>query len=84
MHCAASDPTTEPNRFFEHGCSNPGVESMVNSNVGGIGSRYVGSDVGGIAVMRRSDGSVSEDESGSVYGDRAFDMSSQAWVKARS
>ena len=51
----------------EHGCSEPGVESMVNTNVGGIGSRYVGSDVGG-----------------SVSGDMSFEMSSQAWVEARS
>ncbi len=57
---------------------------MVNTNVGGIGSRYVGSDVSGVAVRRGFDGSVSEDEGGSVSGGRALDMSSQAWVETRS
>ena len=37
----------------------------------------VGSDVGGSAVKRGLDGSVSEDDGGSVSGDRALDMSSQ-------
>ena len=53
--------------FFEHRCVEPGVESMVNNNVGGIGSRYVGSNVGG-----------------SVSGDMLFEMSSHAWMEARS
>ncbi len=44
----------------------------------GAGSRYVRSDVGGVAVRRGAGGSVSEDEGGSVYGDRALEMSSQA------
>ncbi len=55
----------------------------MNSNVGGIGSRYVGSDVGGVAVRRGTDGSVSEDEGGSVSGDRASNMSCQVWVDAQ-
>ncbi len=56
---------------------------MVNSSVGGIGSRYIGSDVSGAAVRRGLDGSVSEDEGGSVSGDRVLNMSSQVgYVKS--
>ena len=43
---------TNPTFFFEYRCSEPGVESMVNSEVGELVSRYVGSDVGEIAVRR--------------------------------
>ena len=75
---------TNPTFFFEYRCSEPGVESMVNSSVDGIGSRYVGCDMGGVAVRRGVDRSVSEDEGGSVSGDMLFEMSSQACVGARS
>ena len=57
---------------------------MVNGNVGGIVSWYVELYVGGIVVRSGADGSVSEDEGGSVSGGRALEMSSPACVDAQS
>ena len=51
---------------------------MVNGNVGGIVSWYVEPDVGGAAVRSEVNGSVNEDECGSVSGDNTLNMSNQA------
>ncbi len=59
VHYDASDPADKLNRFFEHECSKLGVESMVNSSVGGIVRWYAESDVSGTAVKSGMNGSAS-------------------------